>query len=210
MNEVKKVHLGRQPFTISVDAHKALRDYLTAIEKQPGVQPEVVKEVEMRMAELLTERGITGESVILQEDVDFLKEQLGEPCDFTDEAVADPETKAQDKAEPKDEPPRKLFRDTQNGILAGVASGIAAYTGIDVLIIRIVFIGLTFASGAGILIYILIWLLAPEAKTPSDRLQMQGKAVTVDSLKEMVDRADLAGASERAGRNLGTFLGRAL
>lgn len=208
MNEVKKVHLGRQQFTISVDAHRDLRDYLAAIEKQPGVQPEVAKEVEMRMAELLTERGISADKVVLQEDVDFLKQQLGEPRDFKDE---DSETDADDNRSKENgteeaDQPKRLFRDTQNGLLAGVASGLAAYMGIDVIIIRIAFVALTFASGAGVLIYILIWLLAPEAKTPRERLQMQGKAVTVDALKEIVDRADIAGASQRVGRNFGSFV----
>jgi phage shock protein PspC (stress-responsive transcriptional regulator) len=213
MNEVKKVHLGRQQFTISVEAHKDLHNYLTAIEKQPGVQPEVAKEVELRMAELLTERGITSDKVVLQEDVDFLKQQLGEPRDFKDEDENHDAGKQEaEKGAKRDEEqqPKKLFRDTQNGLIAGVASGLAAYMGIDVILIRIAFIALSFASGAGVLLYILIWLLAPEAKTPSERLHMQGKAVTVDTLKEMVDRADIAGASERASRNFGRGLGKAL
>jgi len=211
MNEVKKVHLGRQQFTISVEAHKELRDYLAAIEKQPGVQAEVSKEVELRMAELLTERGISADKVVLAEDVTFLKEQLGEPRDFKDD-TAEATNSDTKEDEPKDgeNRPKRLFRDTQNAWLAGVASGLAAYIGIDVLFVRIAFVLLTFASGAGILLYVLIWLLAPEAKTPSDRLQMQGKAVTVDSLKQVIDRADIAGVSERASRNIGRGIGKVL
>lgn len=200
MNEIKKVHLGRVSFTISIEAHKALRDYLAAIEKQPGIHPEVSKEIEMRMAELLTERGIGGEKVVLEEDVDYLKGQLGEPRDFKDEDGETHEGKAE---KPHSELPKKLFRDTQQGMIAGVASGLAAYLNLDVIIIRIVFIALSFASGAGIILYILIWLLAPEAKTNSDRLQMRGKPITVDSIKEFVERADVRGAGERAGSTLG-------
>ena len=82
MNEIKKIHLGRQPFVISVDAHTQLSKYLKAIEEHVGINSEVHKEVEMRMAELLVERGITGEKVVLVEDVEFLKDQLGAPNDF--------------------------------------------------------------------------------------------------------------------------------
>ena len=205
MNEVKTVHLGRQQFTIAVDAYKELQEYLHAIQKQPGVQSEVVKEVEMRMAELLLERGVSDQKVILPEDVDFLKEQLGEPRDFTDDEAVENETEKTAKHDKSAEAdaPKRLYRDTQNGLIAGVASGLAAYTGIDVLLIRILFVVLAFASGAGILLYILIWLLAPDAKTPSERLQMRGKAVTVDSLKEVIDRADIPGAGKRAGRAAG-------
>jgi phage shock protein PspC (stress-responsive transcriptional regulator) len=218
MNEVKKIHLGRQQFTISVEAHKDLHNYLAAIEKQPGVQAEVSKEVEMRMAELLHERGVSGDKVVLQEDVDFLKQQLGEPRDFKDEASEDTATDSKEESKDKKDKeaaldgdqPKRLFRDTQTGLVAGVASGLAAYTGIQVVIIRLIFVALTFASGAGILLYAIIWLLAPEARTPSERLQMQGKAVTVDTLKEMVDRADFAGAGERASRNFGYVVNRIL
>jgi len=208
MNEVKKVHLGRQQFVISVEAHKALRDYLAAIEKQPGVQAEVVKEIEVRMAELLIEHGVSGDKVVLPEDVDFLKEQLGEPRDFKDESAAEEEGASARTEDATSDGPKKLYRDTEDAWLAGVASGLAAYTGIDVLLVRVAFIITTFAWGFGPIAYIIIWLLAPEAKTPSERLQMRGKAVTVDSLKEMVDRADIAGVSERAGRNFGRVLSR--
>jgi len=76
MNSVQSIHLGRQPFNISVEAHRSLKNYLAGIEKQIG-DSEVVGEVELRMSELLTERGISGEKVILPKDVDYLKQQLG-------------------------------------------------------------------------------------------------------------------------------------
>jgi phage shock protein PspC (stress-responsive transcriptional regulator) len=47
-------------------------------------------------------------------------------------------------------------------MLAGVASGIAAYTGIDVLLVRIAFAVLTFVGGAGIPLYLAGWLLIPD------------------------------------------------
>jgi phage shock protein PspC (stress-responsive transcriptional regulator) len=199
MNEIKKVHLDRQQFTISVEAYKALDAYLKAIEKQPGVQSEVVREVEVRMAELLAERGVTAEKVILQEDVDYLKQQLGEPRDFKDEDDAGAEEA--DKTE--DEAPRQLYRDTENGMIAGVAAGLAAYFRIDVLIIRLLFVVTTFAGAAGIVLYILLWVLAPEAKTSSDKLKMRGRAVTVDSIKAAVERADLPGTTKRASKTAG-------
>ncbi|HSD56241.1 MAG TPA: PspC domain-containing protein [Candidatus Saccharimonadales bacterium] len=201
MNEIKQIHLGRQPFTISVDAHRELRAYLEAIERQAGSKSEVVKEVELRMAELLLERGLKGEKVVLPEDVAFLKEQLGEPRDFKDESSDDEPVPGS-----KDEAPKRLYRDTQNGMIAGVSSGIAAYFGIDPTIVRLIFIVALFAGGSAIPIYLILWLVTPEAKTPSDRLQMQGKAVTVDSLKEFVDRADVKGAADRAGRTVGPIL----
>ncbi len=193
MNEVTKIHLGRQAFTISVDAHRELKGYLDAIKRHVSDEG-VVSEVELRMAELLAERDVKDEQVILPADVDFLKEQLGNPKDFAED----------DEQETADQPTdtKRLFRDTDNAMLAGVAAGLGNYFGVDVLIIRLLFVIATFAGGWGILIYIVLWLLVPEAKTSSERLQMAGKPVTIDSLKEVVERADVGGAARRANNSL--------
>jgi phage shock protein PspC (stress-responsive transcriptional regulator) len=205
MNEIKKIHLGRQTFTISVDAHKLLKAYLDAIEDQVGSKAEVLKEIESRMAELLLERGITGDKVVLVEDIDFLKEQLGDPGDFKDD-----EGQAADRAETVETPQKRLFRDTDNAMIAGVCSGLAAYFGVEVTIIRLIFLVTLFFGGAAIPVYLVLWLVMPEAKTPSDKLKMQGKAVTVDSLKELVDRADVKGAADRATKAAGPLITRLL
>ena len=198
MNEVTQIHLGRTAFTISVDAHRELRNYLDAIKRRVH-DDDVINEIEMRMAELLAERGVQGDKVILPADVAFLKEQLGNPKDFADSDTGDtgPETVADKQTEAK-----RLFRDTDNAMVAGVAAGLANYFGIDPIIVRLVFIIATLGAGWGILAYIVLWLLVPEAKTPSDRLRMAGEPVTVNSLKEAVERADLKGAAKRANRSL--------
>lgn len=198
MNEITKIHLGRQAFTISVDAHRELKSYLEAIKKQVE-DKDVVDEIELRMAELLTEHGITANKVILSGDVDFLKVQLGNPKDFTDE------DKTSAPADVKPSETKRLFRDTDTAMVAGVAAGLAKYFGIDVLLIRILFVFAVLATfGWGILLYIVLWLLVPEAKTSSDRLQMAGKPVNVDSLKEIVERADVKSAAHRANASLAT------
>jgi phage shock protein PspC (stress-responsive transcriptional regulator) len=200
MHEIKHIHLGRTPFTISVEAHKQLRDYLDAIRAQVGKDDDVVDEVELRMAELLSERGISGDKVVLPADVEYLKEQLGEPRDFSESESETSRTKT------AEDTTRRLFRDTDNAMIAGVAAGLARYFDIDASIVRILFVALVFAGGSGILIYALLWMLVPEAKTGSDRLQMRGRAVTVDSLKEVVERADVPGAAQRASRTIGKVL----
>lgn len=206
MNEIKHIHLGRQSFTISVEAYKELHEYLEAIKTQVGKKADVVDEVEMRMAELLEERGVHDDKVVLPEDIQFLKDQLGEPHDFKDE---DDETDTESEKQTPEAGQKRLFRDGDRAMFAGVAAGLAAFFGIDVTIVRLIFALLTFFGGSGILIYILLWLIVPEAKTNSERLQMRGKAVTVDSLKEVVDRANIAGAAERVGK-VGQELGRGI
>lgn len=195
MNEITKIHLGRQAFTIAVDAYKALQDYLHAIRRHVGGKDDVVEEVELRMAELLLERGVTGDKVVLRQDVEYLQQQLGEPRDFGDEEAEKP---ADDTATSK-----RLFRDTEHGMLAGVCAGIAKYLGVDPVWVRLAFVAMVLLGASGILLYIVLWIVVPEAKTTSERLQMQGKSVTVEALKEVVDRADVKGAAERAQRTAG-------
>jgi phage shock protein PspC (stress-responsive transcriptional regulator) len=195
MNEITKIHLGRQAFTIAVDAYKELQHYLQAIKKHMGEAGEAVDEVELRMAELLVERGVTGDKVVLPGDIDYLKKQLGEPGDFGD---ADTEEAIEDAMATK-----RLFRDTENGMLAGVCAGIGKYFGLDPAWIRLAFIALLFAGASGALLYIILWLIVPEAKTKSEHLQMQGRQVTIDAIKEVVERADVEGVARRAGNTIG-------
>ncbi len=198
MNEVTRIHLGRQPFTVSVEAHKSLKSYLADIEKNVA-DPDVVNEVETRMAELLEARGVKNEKVILPADVDYLKEQLGEPSDFSDEE----DSPAAEKSTAELTTNKRLFRDTDNALLAGVSAGLANYFGLDVVLIRVLFIALTiFSGGLGVVIYIILWLLVPAATTSSEKLQMQGLQVTVDTLKQTVAKADLPGAARRANNAL--------
>jgi phage shock protein PspC (stress-responsive transcriptional regulator) len=194
MNEVTKIHLGRQAYAISAGAHRELRNYLDAIRRHIGDE-DVVSEIEMRMAELLAERGVNGDQVILPADVAFLQEQLGNPRDFAG-------NEEQVSTEDKQADSKRLFRDTDNAMLAGVAAGLANYFGIDTLIVRLLFVVATFTGGWGILIYLVLWLLVPEVKTSSERLQMAGKPVTIENLKDVVERADIKGAAHRANRSL--------
>jgi len=197
MNEVTRIHLGRQAFTIAADAHKELREYITAIKKRVGAnEKEVIEEVELRMAELLHERGVSEEKVVLHKDVIYLKEQLGSPKDFADEEA---DTQAEQTDEVPAPQPRQLFRDTENGKLGGVAAGLAAYFGIDATWVRIGFIILTLAWGGGIFLYLLLWLIVPEAKTGSDYLRLHGKPITVDTIKEFVDQNDMPNKAKQAG-----------
>ncbi|MFC6998690.1 PspC domain-containing protein [Rufibacter roseus] len=82
-------------------------------------------------------------------------------------------------------PVRKLFRDPVDKKLGGVASGIAIYFGADVAIIRLLFL-LLFFFGIGLLAYVVLWIAVPEAKSITERVQMQGNPVTLSSIEESV------------------------
>ncbi|WP_343206009.1 PspC domain-containing protein [Rhodanobacter sp. MP1X3] len=58
---------------------------------------------------------------------------------------------------------KRLYRSRTNRTLAGVCAGIADYFGWDPTLVRIAWILLTLLGGSGILIYVILWLVVPEA-----------------------------------------------
>jgi phage shock protein PspC (stress-responsive transcriptional regulator) len=101
---------------------------------------------------------------------------------------------------------KKLFRDPIDKKLAGVASGIAKYFGVDIAVVRILFLALIFAGGFGILAYIILWIAVPEASTLTEQMQMQGNPVTLASiehtLKENLHMKDRDGEESTAAKVL--------
>jgi phage shock protein PspC (stress-responsive transcriptional regulator) len=91
---------------------------------------------------------------------------------------------------------RKLFREQEGQVIGGVAGGLAQYLSLDVVIVRLILIGLIFLGGSGLLIYIALWLAAPIAKSTTDRMQMAGQKITLESIRERVE-------TSRAGSEAG-------
>ncbi|MCJ8164904.1 PspC domain-containing protein [Pontibacter sp. E15-1] len=79
---------------------------------------------------------------------------------------------------------KKLFRDPEDKKLAGVASGIAKYFGVDVSVVRILFLVSIFLGGFGVIAYIVLWVSMPEAVTLTERMQMQGDPVTLVGIEK--------------------------
>jgi phage shock protein PspC (stress-responsive transcriptional regulator) len=91
---------------------------------------------------------------------------------------------------------KKLFRNPEDRVIAGVASGIGAYFGTEVTIIRLLFVITFFFGGAGFLIYIIMWIITPEAKTITDKMQMQGESVTLSNIESNIKRSLNVGENE--------------
>jgi signal transduction histidine kinase len=64
-----------------------------------------------------------------------------------------------------------MYRSTDGRVLAGVAQGLADHLGVDVLLVRVAFVLLAAAGGAGVVTYGLFWIFAPldEVKAPAPR-----------------------------------------
>jgi len=96
---------------------------------------------------------------------------------------------------------KKMFRDSEKKVIGGVASGVAAYFGADISIIRVLFVGLTFVGGLGLILYIILWIAVPEAKTITEKMQMQGEPVTLSNIESSVKR----GLNEKEGQEESTL-----
>ena len=183
MKEITRIHLAKTPFSVEVDAKKSLEKYLNLIQKNMHAEPEAMREIEARMVELLAERGVSKDGVIGNDDVLAVQKQMGEPRDFSDdasEAIDDIEDKDID-----DKPAKQLMRDPDNAIIGGVCAGVAAYFNINPLWVRLIAIISPFMTfGTAVLIYIVMWLSMPPARTASDKLRMRGEPVTLASLKK--------------------------
>ena len=79
---------------------------------------------------------------------------------------------------------RKFYRDADGKKLAGVCSGLAIYFDIDVLLIRLLFLVAFFFCSAGFWIYIILWIMAPIAKTPLEKCELRGLPPTEENLKK--------------------------
>jgi phage shock protein PspC (stress-responsive transcriptional regulator) len=83
---------------------------------------------------------------------------------------------------------KKMFRDPEHKVIGGVSGGIAAYFGIDLVVVRLLFVIFTIFFGIGFIIYIVLWIALPEAKSLTDRMEMQGEPVTLSNIESNIKK----------------------
>ncbi len=188
MNEITRIHLAKTPYDVEVAAKKELEKYIKSVERYAD-DADVVLDVEIRMTELLAERGVAANGVIAGADVQAIRSQLGEPHEFAHDDLDGEE--AGDMAigpDETDEPhsSRKLYRNLDDAVLGGVLSGMASYFRVNPAWTRLVFVILLFVSfGFVTVLYFVFWLILPSAKTAAEKLQMTGKKVTLNSIRQL-------------------------
>lgn len=187
MKEITRIHLAKTPYDIELDAKEVLQKYLSEIKQMMGSE-DTMYEIEARMVELLGERGVQNNGIITMSDVEDLRSKMGLPKEFSD---SESNEDSQADLTPSNSPVKRLMRDTDNAIFGGVCAGIAAYWGINPLWVRLLFIISPFITfGTALLVYIIIWISLPEAKTAAEKLQMRGEPVTLDSLKKAANNSE--------------------
>jgi phage shock protein PspC (stress-responsive transcriptional regulator) len=132
-----------------------------------------------------------GKEVINAADINEVIVIMGQPEDYITEDLEDEPRQQNAYQEHKKQTytytKRRLYRDTDENMIGGVASGIGYYFGIDPLWIRLAFVLAVFLGFSGFLIYVILWIIMPEARSSSEKLAMKGEPVTFENIGKTVE-----------------------
>ncbi|GEP50522.1 hypothetical protein FNO01nite_11940 [Flavobacterium noncentrifugens] len=186
MNKTVNINLGGMFFHIDEDAYQKLTRYFDAIKRSlsnSNGQDEIIKDIEMRIAELVTEKHSNDKQVINVKEVEEIIIIMGQPEDYRiDNDDEQPKSDAFSTVKRS----KKLYRDKDKGMIGGVAAGLGHYFGIDAVWIRILLVLFVWLGGSGIIAYIVLWIVMPEAVTTSEKLEMTGEPVTISNIERKV------------------------
>lgn len=204
MKKVVNINLGGKKFTIDDDAYLVLDKYLNSINKHfsksQGFE-DIMYDIEIRLSELFEEgKEFTG--IVSKKDVEQVMKIMGTPSDF---GATDYEQSTHNNMNTHSSTNQKrLFRDPENKVIAGVASGLAAYFGIqEPLYVRLGFVFFFLFIGVGVIPYLLLWALVPNAISASDRLSMNGEKINVNTIAKNIEDGfeDIKGTLEDMHKN---------
>ncbi|ANO48083.1 PspC domain-containing protein [Flavobacterium columnare] len=184
MNKTVNMNLGGFFFHIDEDAYQKLNRYFSAIRNSLSIEgrDEIMNDIESRIAELFSEKLGSSKQVLSLNDIDDVIDIMGQPEDYKIEEEPSKSSNYSYTGKTK-----KLYRDKETGIVAGVCSGLGHYFGLDPVWIRIALVLLVFAGfGVGLLAYIILWLVTPEAITTSEKLEMKGEPITISNIEKKV------------------------
>ena len=187
MNKTVNINLGGIFFHIDEDAYKKLKKYLDAIRKSlsddPQGKDEIIKDIEYRIAEILSEKIKDERQVVGNQEIDDIIVVMGKPEQYSGDEEFFEDEEASDYTSNKNR--RKLFRDSDDKFLGGVCSGLGHYFNIDVIWIRLIWLLLMY-KGIGAIIYIVLWILLPETKSTTDKLEMEGQDVNISNIERKI------------------------
>ncbi|MCH2032128.1 MAG: PspC domain-containing protein [Tenacibaculum sp.] len=190
MNKTININLGGFFFHIDENAYQKLKRYLDAIARSLSDDPqgknEIISDIEARISELLSERITDARQVVNEGDIDEIITIMGQPEDYTEAEETYNDNSSYNYSKRTKSSNKKLFRDREDKFLGGVASGLAHYTNIDTIWVRLFFILTAVTTGFGFLIYIILWVLLPEAKTTAEKLQMEGEDVNIGNIEKKI------------------------
>jgi phage shock protein PspC (stress-responsive transcriptional regulator) len=177
------INLGGYSFNIDEDAYAELKRYLKNLEFHFAGEEsasEILSDIETRMAELFRTKLTNYKQVINIDDVNQAISIMGTPEDISDN---DRKSSREKFSSPGY---HRMYRDPDHRVIGGVCSGMGAYWDIDPVIVRILFVVITLAGGIGALVYLILYIVIPEAKTTAQKIEMKGEPVNIHNIKESV------------------------
>jgi phage shock protein PspC (stress-responsive transcriptional regulator) len=174
MKKVININFQGRVVPIEETAYEMLQNYISSLRSyfanEEG-RDEIINDIENRIGELFSETLKKGAACITDDDVNKVISSIGRPEDFEEaDAGSDAGSSTQYQqagqsyqsySEAGAEEKKRLYRDEEDKILAGVASGIAHYLKVDPAVVRIIFALLAIFGGSGFLIYIILWIVLP-------------------------------------------------
>lgn len=197
------INLCGRLFNIDEDAYSLLQNYLETLRSFFSHQVDggdIVNDIEERVAELLSELNGQGVEAINIDHVKDIINRIGRPEQFTDEENgaerADSAAFGGNGEQSENRginglksffKGKKLYRNPKDKMVAGVVSGLSSYFECDVTLLRILAtVLILITQGIGLVIYIVLAVIMPEAETPEQQLKMQGRPVNMSNLTDEV------------------------
>lgn len=183
MNKTVTASLASLVFHIDEKAYIRLQAYIEDVKARLGNDEdsgEIILDIESRIAELFIEKTEGRKEVVSMEDVESVIDTMGSPDDYgdsTEHSSDEPHIETESTG-------KKIYRDPDNTVFGGVCSGIGAFFNWDPSWVRLAFILLFFVMGTGVLLYLALWLVLPVANTTAEKLEMRGKTVNAQSIKD--------------------------
>jgi phage shock protein PspC (stress-responsive transcriptional regulator) len=176
------INLGGYSFNIDEDAYAELKRYLKNLELHFAGEEsssEILSDIETRMAELFRAKLTGYKQVITIEDVHQVISVLGTPEDISDNERPSAREKFASPGY------HRMYRDPDHRVIGGVCSGMAAYWDIEIWLVRVIFF-ILLMMGVGILIYLILYIVLPEARTTAEKIEMKGNPVNIHNIKDSV------------------------
>jgi phage shock protein PspC (stress-responsive transcriptional regulator) len=182
MKKTLTINLGGVIYHIDEDAYLLLRDYLDKIKlelKSTEGDEEIYNDIEARIAEIISEKLKNNRQVVTISDIQEIIGIMGQPEDITGNEDSSRTRSGHKKY-------KRMYRDPDDRMIGGVCSGLAAYWNLDPTLVRVIFALLAFFGMAGIFIYLILWIVLPEAITVAQKLEMRGEDVTLSSITDFM------------------------
>ncbi|MGI5913571.1 MAG: PspC domain-containing protein [Bacteroidales bacterium] len=185
METTVNISLRGYIFHLEEDAYERIKHYLddlkSALSNEENFK-EIIDNIEERIAELFRRRLSQHKQVVNLRDVEEIIAILGTPEKISGEE----KEKDKNKTNASAAGTRRLYRDPVARVLGGVCSGLSIYTDVPLWLMRAIFVVFAFFGGFSVLVYVILWIVVPEARTASQKIEMEGRPVNIENIKDFV------------------------